>query len=312
MARPLRLQFPGATYHVFSRGNNRSRIYRTDYDRRKFIDLLGRLREKFAIKIYAYCLMPNHFHLLLETPLPNLSKAVQYLNSTYTAFFNYTHGCSGHLFQGRFKSILVDKECYLLELTRYIHLNPVANGFTRSPGRYRWSSYRSYLRLEGKPIWLETEGVLNSFASNQKKAIKGYREFIEDQMQEKLKDNPLTDVWYQCVLGSSRFIESIKERIRDPGPEVSHAKSLQAYDPDRLIKLIRQSRSTKVSETQLLIYFLRKYTDLTLREINERFGGGHYSRVSQAAKRFEEKLKKNSALKNLVGKLEKDMSNVKV
>ncbi len=312
MARPLRLQFPGATYHVFSRGNNRSTIYLTDRDRLRFIDLLGRLKEKFAVKIYAYCLMPNHFHLLLETPLANLSKAVQYLNSTYTAFFNHTHGCTGHVFQGRFKSLLVEKDSYLLELTRYIHLNPVADEIAKFPGKYRWSSYRSYLRLEQKQDWLVTEEVLNRFSSTHKTAIQGYRDFVEDGLPEKLADNPLSDVWHQCVLGTDRFIESIKLGIHDPGPEVSRRKSLQAYDADRLIGLIRQRRLARVSKTQLLIYFLRRYTDLTLREINDRFGGGHYSRVSQAAKRFEEKLKKSSALRSLVGKLEKDLSNVKV
>ncbi len=312
MARPLRLQFPGATYHVFSRGNNRGQVYLTDRDRIKFIELLGRLNEKFAVRIFAYCLMPNHFHLLLETPLGNLSRAVQYLNSTYTAFFNHAHDRTGHVFQGRFKSILVEKDSYLLELTRYIHLNPVATDLSRSPHRYRWSSYRSYLYPKTKQDWLFTEEVTNRFSSSYRAGIRGYRKFVEDRLGENLQDNPLSGVWHQCVLGTDRFIERVKQKIDKPGPEVSHGRNLRAVDPEQLIKLTRKQRLNRVPVEQLLMYLLRRYTDLSLREINDRFGGGHYSRVSQASRRFEAKLKKSSALRNLVGKLERDMSNVKV
>lgn len=312
MARPIRLQFPGGTYHVTSRGNNRNPIYLRDSDRLKFIELLGRLREKFDIKIYAYCLMHNHFHLLVETPRSNLSRAMQYLNSAYTAYFNRAHRRAGHIFQGRYKSILVDKESYLLELTRYIHLNPVAAKIVRHPEEYRWSSYRFYVGLREKPDWLMSQEVLDRFGGGQERAITAYRAFVEDRMEEKLKDDPLAHVWHQCLLGGKSFIERVKVKIQNPGIEISHRRGLQARDPDRLVDFIRRQRLGGIAEERVLMYFLRRYTDLTLREICERFGGGHYSRVSQAVKRFERELERDRELRHLVSRLEGDLSNVKV
>ncbi len=312
MARPIRLQFPGGTYHITSRGNNRSAIYLSTPDRLKFIELLGRLREKFAIKIYAYCLMRNHFHLLAETPRANLSRAMQYLNSAYTAYFNRAHRRTGHVLQGRYKSIVVDKEHYLLTLTRYIHLNPVAAKMVRHPAEYRWSSYRFYVGRRGKPDWLMSEEVLHRFGGEEARAIAAYRAFVEDRIDDKLKDDPLAHVWHQCLLGSQRFIDAVKGKIRHPGLEVSHRRGLQARDPDRVVAFIRRQRLAGLDEERVLMYFLRRYTDLTLREICERFGGGHYSRVSQAVKRFARGVEKETALRGLVRRLEERLSNFKV
>jgi REP element-mobilizing transposase RayT len=143
MARPLRLEFAGATYHVTARGDGREDIYLSDADRRLFLAVLGSVAERFNWTIHAYCLMSNHYHLLVETPEGNLSKGMRQLNGVYTQDFNRTHHRVGHVFQGRYKAILVEKEAYLLELVRYVVLNPVRAGMVRTPGEWPWSSYRA-------------------------------------------------------------------------------------------------------------------------------------------------------------------------
>jgi hypothetical protein len=256
--------------------------------------------------------MPNHFLLLLETPRANLSRALQFLNSAYTAHFNRRHGRVGHVFQGRYKSILVDKESYLLELTRYIHLNPVAAGLARKPEQYPWSSYGCYLGLTARPDWLNAEEVLERFAGRKAKAVTAYRAFVQDRIAEHLKEDPLSQVWQQCLLGSKSFIERVRGRIKEPGTEVSHRRALRARDPNSLEGFVRRRGLRGDVEKRVLIYFLRRYTDMTLREICERFGGGHYSRVSQAVRRFERTLEKDRALREVVRGLEERLSNVKV
>ena len=135
MARPLRIEWPGALYHVTDRGNERQLIFRDDQDRRKFLHYFEETIEKFGLIVHALCLMPNHYHIEIETPNGNLSKAMQWLKTTYTVYFNHRHSRSGHLFQGRYKSIVVEKDSYLLELSRYIHLNPVRAGLVGSQGQ---------------------------------------------------------------------------------------------------------------------------------------------------------------------------------
>jgi len=139
MARPARICFPGALYHVMARGNARDPVVRDDVDRRCFLGTVAHVVDRYALVLYAYCLMDNHYHLLLETPKANLSQALRQLNGVYTQAFNRRHGKVGHVLQGRFKSILVDKDSYLLELARYVVLNPVRAKAVRKPEAYRWS-----------------------------------------------------------------------------------------------------------------------------------------------------------------------------
>src|SRR5207247_381934 len=143
MARPLRLSYPGALYHVTARGNARQAIYTDDADRQMFLLVLEDVETRYHWLCHAYCLMDNHYHLLLETPQGNLSAGMRQVNGVYTQRFNRRHGRVGHIFQGRFKAILVERESYLLELCRYLVLNPVRAGIVRQPERYRWSSYRA-------------------------------------------------------------------------------------------------------------------------------------------------------------------------
>ena len=160
MARPLRIEFPGALDHVTSRGNERRAIFRSDRDRRTFLTLLEQAATRFGWSVTAYVLMTNHFHLVIQTPEPNLSRGMQWLNGTYAARFNQRHQRAGHLFQGRFHAFLVEKEAYFAELLRYVVLNPVRAKMVERPEDYRWSSYRATAGLEAAPPWLDVASAL--------------------------------------------------------------------------------------------------------------------------------------------------------
>ena len=165
MARPLRLEFAGALYHVTSRGDRREDIYEDDEDRVAFLNVLASVARRFNWLVHAYCLMSNHYHLLIETPDGNLSQGMRQLNGVYTQYSNRRHRRVGHLFQGRYKAILVQKESYLLEVACYIVLNPVRAGMVRSAGDWPWSSYRATAGREAIPEWLTTDWVLSAFGT---------------------------------------------------------------------------------------------------------------------------------------------------
>ena len=164
MARPIRLEFAGAIYHVTSRGDRREDIYDSDADRERFIKTLGDVCQRFNWVCHAYCLMSNHYHLLIETPDAYLSKGMRQLNGVYTQAYNRANGRVGHVFQGRYKAIMVEKQNYLLELARYIVLNPVRASMVRSASQWRWSSYRATTGQAFKPEWLNTDWLLASFS----------------------------------------------------------------------------------------------------------------------------------------------------
>ena len=203
MARPLRLEFPGAIYHLTSRGNARQKVFFTDTDRQLFLDTLTGVVSRYSWICHAYCLMANHYHLLVETPKANLSLGMRQLNGIYTQAFNRRHRRVGHLFQGRFKAILVEKESYLLELCRYIVLNPVRVKGTLKTGSWKWSSYRATAGLAPAPVFLTTDWVLGQFGKKRAQAQKRYREFVK----EGLESRPLEELKGQIYLGSEEFIE---------------------------------------------------------------------------------------------------------
>lgn len=163
MSRPLRIIYPGAFYHVTSRGNEQKDIFKNRRDREKFLEYLASATERNGVVIHAYCLMSNHFHLFLETPAGNLSQIMRHIIGAYTTYFNIKRKRSGHLFQGRYKAILVEADEYAAELTRYIHLNPVKAGIAVKPGEYQWSSYQSYTGEALTPEWLKTGFILGCF-----------------------------------------------------------------------------------------------------------------------------------------------------
>lgn len=208
MARPLRIAFPGAFYHVTSRGNEQKDVFKNQRDREKFLEYLASATERYGAVIHAYCLLSNHYHLLLETPAGNLSQIMRHINGAYTTYFNVKRKRFGHLFQGRFKAILIEADEYATGLSRYIHLNPVRAGMAERPEDYRWSSYRSYIGQTAAPEWLKTGMVLDYFGRNIKVASKKYRTFVEDILGTEY-ESPLQSTYGTAVLGSGKFIEMV-------------------------------------------------------------------------------------------------------
>jgi putative transposase len=188
MPRPHRRQIPGGIYHVTSRGNRRQRIFRDDQDRRAFLGIAGTVVGRRRWSCFAYCLMPNHYHLLVETPDPDISTGMQDLNSRYTAGFNWRYGLTGHLFQGRFHSVVVESEAHFLELTRYLMRNPVRAGLCASPQEWRWSSYRATLGIDPSPAFLAAEPLLGRFGGAAGRAR--FATFVEDVPSPKPRQVP--------------------------------------------------------------------------------------------------------------------------
>ena len=210
MVRPLRIEYPGAVYHVTARGDRRERIAHDDADRALFLAVLGEALERFDAQAWAYCLMDNHYHLVLHTRQANLSRLMRQINGVYTQAFNRSHGVTGHLFQGRFKAILVDSDSYLLEVCRYVDLNPVRAGMVRHPQDYPWSSYRALAALVSKPAWLDSSPVYGQIAggSAQAQAAVKYAEFVAQGRGVKLWDEHLNQ---QIYLGGSDFIKRMQK-----------------------------------------------------------------------------------------------------
>jgi REP element-mobilizing transposase RayT len=211
MARPLRIEFPGAVYHVTSRGNERRPIVRDDQDREKFVEILGQVVLKFGLKLYDWVILTNHYHLFCRTPEPNLSRAMHMLNQLYAEYFNWRHQRVGHLFQGRFKAFLVDTENYFREVSRYVVLNPVRAGMRKTAGGYKWSSYRAHAGLADPPEWLASNELLDVFdCFDKENARKLYREFVAAGKKD---DDLMDQVTSQLVLGSEACIARVRELI---------------------------------------------------------------------------------------------------
>jgi putative transposase len=204
MARPLRIQYPGALYHVISRGDVRQEIFLDIQDRKSFLKNLEHCIKVHNIICHAYCLMDNHYHLLIETPEPNLSSAMRDINGNYTQKFNFRHGRVGHVFQGRYKSFLIEKELYLLEVARYIVLNPVRAKIVQSAHDWRWSSYGATTGRSNSPNWLHVDWILNFFGEGKKDAQNQFRKFVEKGLDEK---DPHEEKQNGYLLGSQQFVD---------------------------------------------------------------------------------------------------------
>jgi putative transposase len=211
MARALRIEYPGAFHHVYSRGVAKQTIFQSDEDRERFLVILGSVVDRYNWVLHAYCLMGNHFHLLVETPDPNLSAGMRLLNGVYAQWYNDEHERVGHLFQGRFGSTLIECEEYLLTTAAYVVLNPVKAGLVEHPSQYRWSSYLSTAGRVSKPAFLTTSSILLCFADDLQAARRSYRDFIDggvdDEVSKKLEAGGL------C--GSAEFCEKMQALIKD-------------------------------------------------------------------------------------------------
>ena len=232
MARQLRLEYEGALYHVTSRGNAQAAIYLDDEDRTRFLGVLGKEIEQQGWRCYAYCLMDNHYHLLVETPEPNLSKGMRRLNQVYTQAFNRRHGWVGPVLQGRYKAIIVDKDNYLLELCRYIVINPVRAGMAKSAKDWRWSSYRATAGLASVADWLQTDRVLGLFGKDRLLSRRRYREFVKQGLAQ---PSPWKALRGQIFLGSERFLESMERLLKDSTSTMCRMNRHYRHDPTRIV-----------------------------------------------------------------------------
>ena len=226
MARPLRIEYPGAFYHVINRGQRQEAIFDDDRDRERFLSCLGRTFSLFGVRLHAYCLMTNHYHIVIETPEANLSRSMQWLNVSYAVYYNRRHQYAGPLFQGRFKAMLVEADTYLEPLSRYIHLNPVRVELVKRPWKYAWSSCRYFVTTATPPDWLDTQRVMMGFGRYRKTQRRRYREYLLTSDPE----NPSRDVVGGSLLGSEAFSEWARSTFlssREKGRAVPALESLR-------------------------------------------------------------------------------------
>ncbi len=206
MSRPLRIEFSGALYHIVSRGDRKEDIFLSDEDRLLFLNVLSHAVKRYQWICHAYCLMNNHYHFLLETPEPNLACGMRHLNGVYTQRFNRSHHQVGHLFQGRYKAVLVQKDTHLLELIRYVVLNPVRAGMVQKAEDWRWSSHSAVIGRASKPDWLTVNWILRQFGDDSRGGIQKYRDFVLNGVNQDLED----DVKGQIYYGNDEFIAKLK------------------------------------------------------------------------------------------------------
>ena len=275
MSRPLRLEIPGGLYHVTSRGDRREDIYHDDTDRLAWLSVLGQTCERYNWRIHAWCQMSNHYHLIIETVEGNLSAGMRHVNGVYTQAVNRRHDRSGHVYQGRYKSILVERDSYLLELSRYVVLNPVRAAMVKNARQWKWSSYHAMIGTEPRPEWLETDWLLGQFGSQRTRQIERYVEFVQEGVRG-------PRVWQQLkgqvFLGNDLFVETMRNRLE------SNAKLVTK----EILRIQRRALA------QSLAYYHEEFVDAkqgmaaayatgdyTLQAVADAFGV-HYSTVSRA------------------------------
>ena len=327
MARSLRIQYEGAVYHVSSRGNERKEIFKDEIDRKAFLDLLTDSLKTYSVILYCYVLMENHFHFLLETPLANLSEFMRRFNITYTSHYNRRHRRVGHLYQGRYKSILVDKESYLAVLSRYIHLNPVR---TRRIGRaslaekrrylkrYKWSSLLGYINEAKRCSFIDYSMILEAYGGDNK-ARGAYWEAICNDLSKGMDIKE--KIVGQSILGSDKFIKWIKERfLGKEAREIPSVKMILGYRAEEEIikaiceetgkgfdEIIKESGATREMAMELLY----RMGGIKGAEIGEMMGVD-YSTVSQGRRRLKEKLAKDKNFSLLMKRIERRLSRIKI
>jgi len=282
MSRPLRIEFPDAVYHITSRGNARSEIYLTEKDRHTFLDLLGQACERYYWRCYAWCLMSNHYHLVIKTDQATLSRGMRHLNGVYTQKFYRRHQRVGHLFQGRYKAILVEEDSYLLEVIRYVLLNPVRAGMTRTAGQHAWSSYRTMIGKTSAPVWLEKDEVLAHFGKRPATAQKHFIRFLKEAKgQSPLWEN----LRHQVYLGDEQFVHRLLAAM--PGdPEYIEVPKGQRQRPDKSLDYYSNIH-TQRNDAIHAAFQSGQYTQV---EIAGYFDL-HYSTVSKIIKKYEKERK---------------------
>lgn len=278
MARPLRIEFPGALYHVTSRGNGKQKIFKNDSDRMLFLSIIEGIVQRYHFIVHAYCLMNNHYHLIIETPEGNLSEGMRQINGVYTQTYNRRNKKTGHVFQGRYKAIVVDKESYLLELVRYVSLNPVRARIVKEPEQWTWSSYRSTAGIDRCPPWLSVDWILGQFSMQKKKAQKLYMLFVSEGLT---RESPWKNLEGQIFLGDKPFIEGLTGSFKESIKEIPRSQRY-AGRPAMQEIFTKKCRTDKIKRN-MAIAKATAY-GYTLKEIADHLDI-HYATVSRALKR---------------------------
>jgi REP-associated tyrosine transposase len=320
MSRPLRIEYPGAWYHVMNRGRRGEDIFSDREDYQLFIALLQETSAMFDIKISAYCLMSNQYHLLVQTPAANLSRSMRHINGVYTQRYNRRKNIDGQLFRGRYKCVLVEEDSHLLEILRYIHRNPLRANMCASVGNYPWSSHQGYLSGAKKWRWLHKEFPLEMFSQKQSQAIRQYGKFVQDEDSDEItgfftKKNPA------LFFGSQDFIERIKARFhplkrhaevplsKQLAPTIAEIKRMVCLSYKVKEQTLDQSRRGQVNEPRnAAIYLARKRCGLRLDEIGREFGLEKYSSVSSIVTRTEKQLSRDKQMRNRIGKISEEIA----
>jgi len=282
MARPLRLQFAGAVYHVMARGHERSAIFRDAEDRSKFLALLEQVATEEKWIVHAYCLLGNHFHVLIETPEGALARGMRDLNGRYAQWFNWRHDRRGHVFEGRYRSAVVEKQTHLMELHRYIVLNPVRARLAERPSEWRWSSYRATVGSEKAPAWLETDWTLGQFGGRRSSAREAFQRFVS---AGKVAGKEVEALERAAYLGGREFLKRMQELVSsqekdDEIPQRYRKASAQVKLEDIRRQVAREwdvkeealPRRRGGDDKKAAIYLARKLTRLGGREIGREFG----------------------------------------
>ncbi len=338
MARSLRANFKNGWYHVTARGNNRQRIFFDEPDRRHFLELVGQMIERQRVQVHAYVLMDNHYHLVVRTPEANLSAAVQWLNVAYSIWWNRRHGRTGHVFEGRFKAVVIESGEWVLACSLYLHLNPVAvtglglskreklaesRGERRAPAavlakrlerlrNYPWSSFGAYAGYGAGPAWLSREEVLARAGGP-----KGYRKLAEEKVGRGLEESLWSQLRWGLVLGGERFARKVQEGLK-VGRESTGRRAARGRKAwGEVVRAVEKARGEKWKAfarrrgdpgLALTLYVGRRCTGLTLRELGEAAGGMDYNAVGMAISRLERRLSKDSPLRRMAERILSEMA----
>ncbi len=312
MARPLRIEYPNAWYHVMNRGRRGENIFSDKTDFEIFLGILQESSELFGCRVAAFCLMSNHYHLLLQTPLGNLSRVMRHVNGLYTQRYNRRQKVDGQLFRGRYKSLLVEEDSHLVELLRYIHRNPVRAHICKSVSDYRWSSHHVYVSTAKKWDWLYTDFLLKMFSETLDKAITEYEKFVQREESEEIIDF-FKKKNFPSILGSRNFVELVKAKYyrkkkhdevpqsKDLAPTIIEIKKVVGLCYKIDIKELEEvTRGQEKEPRNVAIYLARKHSGLSLAEIGKEFGCIKYSTVSNVVRRIENKLAENNQLSKMI------------
>jgi len=327
MARPLRIQYPGAVYHVTSRGNGRQAIFRDDEDRARFLDILSQSVDTYGIKLHGFVLMSNHFHLQLETPRGNLGEFMRHFNITYTSHYNRRHKRSGHLYQGRYKSVLVDKDAYMSQVSRYIHLNPVRVQAARKMvvkdqrnllWKYKWSSLPGYLAPKARHAFIEYAYILQEFGGDTPRGRAAYKKQLAQDLLEGLSIKE--KIVGQSILGDESFSAWVKENYLEgtQDRECPAVGEIHRYATKNDILAVAgkilgitpgKEKLAVGLERSVIMDVLYRLGGLKNKQIGE-FFGVDYSTVSQGRKRLRARKVMDKKIRELVNRSEQQLSRL--